>query len=755
VAESSARGLATTEVVADTVAPEVSLTPDRPQRDAVWALLVGVLVLGASLVPVMFNRQFYFFADTPDGAFGQWYELGQQLLSGSWPLMNPAAWMAGNYVAEGQWGLWNPLVLGLAILITAIPSAVFSATIVKLIFLVMGALGTYALARSYRATPQWAAVAGIAAPLAGFTLFMDAPSWVTNLMVWSLFSWAVVAIRLWMARAGWTIVLAFIGCYLLITVGYVQGTLMLVLYFIAALLETVIQRSREGALRLLMAGAVAGLIAVAVYLPGLLTASVTTRSSGISNDGFMVLTLSGLATSSVPSGQADLSGWWGRFTEVPLLYIAWFLPLVLFASTLTIRVRWRELSSLALFGVLALMLAVGPAALGPLRFPARTMPWIALTAIVLTCVVLSLTGRAVRLHAGRCITVGVVSAFAYWLAASQSPAAWKQHIGFAVLTTAAVVIVWWVWRNTGSTKSSRGTGAIVATTLIVLVGQSALYADRLVSRADFPADVADYENTMPTGQGDGIVIGTPLGLPSAAFDEVAFANMWYLNDVTAVQNLYTPTEHKAYSADLCILYDGRTCYELLDRLFDRDRTTGALIVDLLSIDSIQMIADDERPIDELARLSAPAGWSQTFVGDFSVIWTRDVSTPAAGDVTWSSDGLSISGTTVSPSSVSFDVDSVPASGGTVVMSRIAWPGYSAAGATLAEPLRGYLVTVDVPAEARGERVTVSFRPPGWPLIVTSMLVSAALSVLMAVLSVRTGRAEIRSLPAQRRGNLSP
>lgn len=708
-------------------------------RDLVVGGLVGATVLLASLIPLVFNPQFYFFADTPDGAFGQWYELGQQLVAGHWPLMNPAAWMAGDYVAEGQWGLWNPLILGLAMLMTAIPSAVVGATIFKLVFLVIGAVGTYALVRSYRGTPCWAAIAGIAAPLAGFTLFMDASSWATNLFVWSLFPWAVAALRLWLVRGGLTILLVFVASYLLITVGYVQGTLMLVFYFVAAFAETAIRKSKTDALRLLAAGAIAGCIAIAVYLPGLLTASVTTRTSGISNDGFMVLTLSGLATASVPSGQADLTGWWGRFTEVPLLYVAWFLPLALFASVSAVRALWRELSGLTLFGVFALLLATGPAALGPLRFPARTMPWIALTAIVLTCLALSHTGRAVRLQVARCFLVGGVSAFAYWLAVSQTPSAWKQHLAFAVGTTIATVVVWWLWRRTGSTASRSGAAVIVATTLLVLVGQSALYADRLVSRADYSDDVGDYTNTMPTGRGDGIVIGSPLGLPGEAFDEVAFANMWYLNDVVDVQNLYTPTEHRAYAADLCLLYDGRTCYELVDRLFQRDTTTNAPIADLLSIDAIQFIADDDHPLEVLADAVPPGGWTRTFVGDFTVVWTRDVPTPDAGDITWSSDGLAFSDVSVTPSSVSFTVDSVPAEGGTVVMSRLAWPGYTVSGATLASSLRGYLVTVDVAAGAEGERVTVSFYPPGWPLIVTAMVAAALLTATIAVVSVRRRR----------------
>lgn len=705
--------------------------PSR-RRDVSTAVLVALIVTAASFIPLGFNAQFYFFADTPDGAYGQWYELGQQLAAGNWPLMNPAGWMAGDYVAEGQWGLWNPLILGLSLLVTAIPSAVAGATMFKIVFLVIGAIGTYGLVRTYGTTPRWAAVAGIAAPLAGFTLFMDAPSWATNLFVWSLFPWCVTAIRRWTGRGGLHILPVFAASYLLITIGYVQGTLMLVFYFVAAFAEAAFRRSVQTALRLLGAGAVAGFIALAVYLPGILTAPVTARTGDVGNDGFMVLTLSGLATSSVPSAEADLLGWWGRFTEVPLLYIAWFLPLVIFASGEVVRRRWRELSGLAIFGALALLLAVGPSTLGPLRFPSRTMPWIALTAIVLTCIVLSWTQRKVQLSRARCVAVAVAIAFAYWLALSQVPGAWKQHLLFALLTTAAMIAVWWRWRKVGTTHDGWSTIIIVATVLATLIGQSAVYADRLVSRADYPADVADYTGTMPTGRGDGIVIGSPLGLPRDAFREAAFANMWYLNDTVDVQNLYTPTEHREYAEDLCIAYDGRTCFELRDRLFDADPTTNLPLADLLSLDTVQILIDADRSIARLERLNPPRGWSQTFVGDYSVVWTRDDPTTSAGDVEWTTAGMETTDIDVSDAETSFTVESVPASGGKAVLSRIAWPGYTATNATLAEPLRGYLVTVDIPADAAGKRVSVTFRPPWWPLVLSSMIAAFALTAIIAV-----------------------
>jgi hypothetical protein len=66
-----------------------------------------------------------------------------------------------------------------------------------------------------------------------------------------------------------------------------------------------------------------------------------------------------------------------------------------------------------------------------------------------------------------------------------------------------------------------------------------------------------------------------------------------------------------------------------------------------------------------------------------------------------------------PQTVRLRVDHVPATGGRVVLSRLAWPGYRTDAGHLADPVDGYLLTVELPASATGRVVTVQFRPPGW------------------------------------------
>ena len=99
-------------------------------------------VLVAGLIPLLRTPRFYFYGDTQAGSYGQWFHLGQELLAGRWPLLDLQTWRAGNFIAEGQWGLFSPLTMGIALLTTQVSNAVLLVTIVKLALLMTAALGT-------------------------------------------------------------------------------------------------------------------------------------------------------------------------------------------------------------------------------------------------------------------------------------------------------------------------------------------------------------------------------------------------------------------------------------------------------------------------------------------------------------------------------------------------------------------------------------------------------------------------------------
>ena len=185
--------------------------------------------------------------------------------------------------------------------------------------------------------------------------------------------------------------------------------------------------------------------------------------------------------------------------------------------------------------------------------------------------------------------------------------------------------------------------------------------------------------------------------------------MWYLSG-HPVQNTYTVISQKRYKRLYCIYYQGNSCPVLLNTLFSVQGPTGMKRVDLLGASSLLLI---RRGLPPWRVTHPPPGWQVTSRTPYAVLWTRTTPIPGAGSVAWTSPGTQVSEVDAGDSGTSFRVDAVPPGGGTVVMRLLAWPGYSTSVGSLAYPVDGYLVTVDLPASAAGQTVRVAFRPPGW------------------------------------------
>jgi len=693
-----------------------------------------------TLLPVLLNHSYYFIDDTAGGAYGQWYELGQQLRAGHWPMLSVEGWMAGNHIAEGQWGLFNPVVWMIALVTTVVPHPALVSAGVKVFFLCLAALGVYALTRSYGARRSLAVLAGISAPVAGWTLYLDATAWVTNLEVWAYFPWTLWAVRRYMYnRRG--AAAALVAGLLLVTVGYVQGTAMVILMFLALSIEAIATRRWPALGRMLLIGVPMGLMAVTVYLPGVLSSSVTVRANTVENTGFMTLTLNGLAVSANPSGRPDLSGWWGRYPNLPYTYIAWFLPLVLLVSVRRVRALGPRLIGLVVFGGLVLAMSVGPSQLGPLRFPIRSMPWVALAVIVVAAVLLSRGVDTSRIRR-RSPWLVLSAAVAGWLSYSAVVTTWRIQIVFPALSAALLVAYTLL---AGSRRRQWRTVAaigLIAATAGVSALQTRAYQDdaSAFGKTGFPTELSTYRDAVDDARGELIAVGNPQDLAGRGlWKESLWGSTWYLADVPAA-NAYSPTGYSRFNEDLCMdPYYGSTCPELATKLFEKDPETGATLADLMSIDTVQLLVGDSTSIEQLDALPVPEGWQLADRDELSVTWVRTGPIEPVGGPTWASEGMDVTAEREAANGVHMKVSNVPADGGKIVLSRLDWPGYRVEGADKASPTRGYLLTVDVPAGADGSSIDVTFRPPGWGLEMACLVLSLAGGVVLVVASAVSRR----------------
>src|SRR5690606_9534590 len=125
-----------------------------------------------------------------------------------------------------------------------------------------------------------------------------------------------------------------------------------------------------------------------------------------------------------------------------------------------------------------------------------------------------------------------------------------------------------------------------------------------------------------------------------------------------------------------------------DDLFEEDPSTGRPLLDLLSVNAVQVLARPGEPeagqADPYEDASVPDGWSEVARDDTSAVWVRDQPVDGAGGVVWTAPGVALSSVETDARSVTFQVDEVAQDGGQVVLSRLDWPGYEVVGASVGE-----------------------------------------------------------------------
>jgi hypothetical protein len=223
------------------------------------------------------------------------------------------------------------------------------------------------------------------------------------------------------------------------------------------------------------------------------------------------------------------------------------------------------------------------------------------------------------------------------------------------------------------------------------------------------------------------------------------ANTWYLSEASVI-NRYQLVGFTQYNRTLCLRYLGGTCPELLDDLFEKRPGTGKMLVDELSVDNIQILKKsfegDQRPSaannyvgrsGSLEIPRPPEGWSVVSDDDEIELWSRDVPLDSAGGVVWTSGDTKLTELSRTDTEVRLRVDEVPQGGGKAALSRLPWPGYTVQNGTMGEPLDGFLLTVDIPADSVGRTIAVSFTPPGWAAGVSAWLLGTLGTLMWAAL----------------------
>ncbi|WP_040795660.1 membrane protein [Nocardia higoensis] len=693
-----------------------------------WGLVTVVGVIAGYLAVLLANSRHYFTDDTESQYSALWVGLGRSLRAGNFPVMVPEHWMAGNNTMDDA-GLFNPPQLLIDLLAPSIDNIALYATVVKLLFSIVAALGVYRICLVYRSTPAWAAVAGVAFPLSGFFLFFDQASWMTALTgtAWMLHAWAS-AVRYTRGESGPIPVFVFL--YLTITVQYIFPSVEAVLMLAAvAVGELVYRKQWQPVLRLTLVSACAGLAGLLTFLPSLLSAKVTWRGvSEIVNDQFLTVPWSESLNASLPSTMPAYTSWWGYVQPLPSTYIAWFLiPALAFVDWGRAKQAWRELSAVAIFSVTVLLWIAGPGTIGPLRWPARVLPMLAIGLLVLVCVLLSRFG-AFRAPKNRAIGAALLVLVLLVRSASADPdgALWHVISAVAILALGAAVV-----RLAGT----RGIAAACALTIVAMFPIAYLQvraAQPTPMAWNLPADRSEAKAAFPEFPGTTIQLGERglLGERDrhldAAYRSLVFGNYARTLDRTYV-NGYTPTGHFYFGELLCMRWDSSVCPDAYRRLFAPEPETGRAPVDLMNLDRVVL---QRALFPDATNQPVPDGWhwvDQPGHEDYIAVLERD-----AGPVSTVNGRIShtenVTAESISETDTTSRLRVDSAEGGMVVFARLGWPGYRA---TLdGEPIpittvAKSFVAVEIPPGTEGAELVLTWRPPGWKVGIASMIAGLA------------------------------
>ncbi len=702
------------------------------QRWVTPATLAGV-VATLALVPVLREPHFYFWDDSAAVFVPTWRAIGLDLLAGRWPTLRPDLWMGGNWAAEAQFGLWNPVNLAAYVVVALLPDLAVAATVVKVGFMVLFAEGAYVLLREHGAARGPAAAVASALPFTGFTLYADASMWASGLLAlaWTPWFW-------WSARrfAGGRLNPAVVWAtgYLLLTSGSPYGALAAVVTLVGVGAGALLARDGRVVARLVLVGACTGTAAAVAFLPTVLSASVGWRGgyARVFNNGDLGANLTLLAGSGSPSLLPAIRFWddWGA--SVPLAYGLWFgLPLLAWADAGALRRRAPGLVGALVAGAVFLALALGPSDLWLFRWPIRLLPYVYLSAAVVVAVAAS----ALRTdHAPARLAASAVAIVAGgWIAFSARPDLAGDHLASTLLglaLTAALGLA--ALRVPGAVPA-----VLVAGTAAVLAWQTAwVPVNTATSQWRFPTAVTDLEDWAAAHPGPVVQVANAVtGVPSedrpAVWKELQAGALPAAAGVESTVS-YTGIGFTAFASTLCLDWNGTTCAGAFARLWlpAGNAVTVPHLADSLRARTVVV----QKSLVPDAAERVPEGWAVDRQTERVVVLRRltGLSWPESR-LAATTPGITIRSAAGGDTNERIRLDT-PAQGGALQFARLAWPGHTASVAGRPLPVHENdqgLVELVLPGDLSDALVVLDFRPPGYgvaiPLLGAGVAGAAALA----------------------------
>jgi hypothetical protein len=701
--------------------------------------MLAVVGVGAAL-PLIRNHIFYLWDDTAAAGLPNWLQMAESVTKGRIPLLELEMWRGGNFAAEGVGGMWNPVVVAVAVGTYFIDNMAIAITFAKTFFMMVMAGGTYLLSRGYGVRPTLAATLGAALPLAGYSLFVDGTAWVNALILTAFTPWLWWATRRVLHNGGsliWVVVTGYLCCSL----GNPYGLLSTGFVILGVLVEAWVSNKRPKIIGIALAGIAVLMLNVLVYLPLLLTSHVGYRAgSKTFNDEFLAPTLTDFMGMSTPTFQPFIVNFNVPYLTVPVMYLAWFvMPLLPWLRWQVLRERWRSMVGIYVFGAIYLLLMLGPSQVWMFRWPLRLIDFMWF-AVGLMFIVMANEGLRRTNWKPRALgSLGIIGVGAY-LAWADVPAQAHRH-AFGALVVAvlvAAVIKFDVISRLGYAVLAVGTLAVLALQVSWFPGwynvnnyqfpnSRQLLEERFAKYDGLTVQIADLSKVPPGSL-----------LPDRAYQDLLWGN---LHSVAGVESTtaYSGIGYTLIDEKLCAQYEGSTtCPDAWNRLF---RTVpaydGATLADLINARTVVV----QNALIDATTKPVPPGWRRSIEDEDSgltTVWKR-IDPPRFPDGRLSHVP---GGVTVEEDKKTDRIDERlrytrdDATGeARLTFARLNWPGYTATVNGESVPVgTGFagLVEVPLPEGVTSGEIEIKWSPPGLEVGIAGYVVGGTLTLGLGI-----------------------
>lgn len=651
-------------------------------------------------------KEFFFIDDAKNAFLGMVTEMGRQLHNGEIPIITTKTMLGGNFLVDIVFAPFCPQIFITALVTSFTESYYLPCLVFAFMNIFISIISGYYIGAYFTDKQSLRYLTGFLCATNPVFLFVYCASWwnLADAQSWFLASMAALlhfqrtsSASCWMLSIG--------SASILVASGGTQPIIAyLIFWAILVIFDFIQYKSYRKALLFILQGICTFLIVLPIFSEYIAVASMLARPSGFNNWGNFLSPSLGQMLFTMNPLYGDFMHWFGgyRYIPVQLAYttIA-ILPAIFFYKN--INIKNKNLLFISVLTVMYFICTQLPQQFGAIRYSFRFLPFFSLCLVI---VFIILSDNA-QIHKNKKITILYISTLFLFCLLSLFKIENLQYDNIFIVCCFMLILLFapamlFYFKNTNTAIFIL---SILGFFLIMAAGRSLAYNFLSNSKIIYEKN----KNNEYLYNDSGYILSLAGSEPR---DTVAnYACTDFLRVGYRAINGYSPVGMN----DFIKIFPYPTphgAFELktLDNIMQKEEKTSKYLYDLFNISTIVTYNNIN---DNYKKMLFDSGFINKSAYKNKYIYYTNKK--IYGTVSFNSPGLTVKNVNkISEKKERFDITE-NASGGTIVFSRISWPGYTASLNGKFLPLRsiaGVLLSLEVPADATGT-VELSYWPSTW------------------------------------------